>query len=87
MEVSGIISAIVVGLIIGALARLAVPGRQPMGLLATLLLGLVGAFIGAAIGYAITNSFIVVLILQVAIAAVGVYLYAGSSRRHHTAVR
>ena len=86
MEVSGIISAIVVGLIIGALARLAVPGRQRMGILATLLLGLVGAFIGAAIGYAITNSFVVVLILQVAVAAVGVYLYAGS-RSRHSAVR
>ena len=86
MEVSGIISAIVVGLIIGALARLAVPGRQRMGILATLLLGLVGAFVGAAIGYAITNSFIVVLILQVAVAAVGVYLYAGS-RSGHSAVR
>lgn len=86
MEVSGIISAIVVGLIIGALARLAVPGRQRMGILATLLLGLVGAFIGAAIGYAITNSFVVVLILQVAVAVVGVYLYAGS-RSRHSAVR
>jgi uncharacterized membrane protein YeaQ/YmgE (transglycosylase-associated protein family) len=86
VEVSGIISAIVVGLIIGALARLAVPGRQRMGILATLLLGLVGAFVGAAIGYAITNSFIVVLILQVAVAAVGVYLYAGS-RSRHSAVR
>jgi uncharacterized membrane protein YeaQ/YmgE (transglycosylase-associated protein family) len=86
VEVSGIISAIVVGLIIGALARLAVPGRQRMGILATLLLGLVGAFIGAAIGYAITNSFVVVLILQVAVAAVGVYLYAGS-RSRHSAVR
>jgi uncharacterized membrane protein YeaQ/YmgE (transglycosylase-associated protein family) len=82
VEVSGIISAIVVGLIIGALARLAVPGRQRMGILATLLLGLVGAFVGAAIGYAITNSFIIVLILQVAVAAVGVYLYAGSRSRH-----
>jgi uncharacterized membrane protein YeaQ/YmgE (transglycosylase-associated protein family) len=86
VEVSGIISAIVVGLIIGALARLAVPGRQRMGILATLLLGLVGAFVGAAIGYAITNSFIIVLILQVAVAAVGVYLYAGS-RSRHSAVR
>jgi uncharacterized membrane protein YeaQ/YmgE (transglycosylase-associated protein family) len=86
VEVSGIISAIVVGLIIGALARLAIPGRQRMGILATLLLGLVGAFVGAAIGYAITNSFIIVLVLQVAIAAAGVYLYAGSSRRH-SAVR
>jgi uncharacterized membrane protein YeaQ/YmgE (transglycosylase-associated protein family) len=86
VEVSGIISAIVVGLIVGALARLSIPGRQPIGFLATLLLGLVGAFIGAAIGYAITDSFIIVLILQVAIAAVGVYLYTGAKSRH-SAVR
>jgi uncharacterized membrane protein YeaQ/YmgE (transglycosylase-associated protein family) len=83
VDVSGIISAIVVGLIIGALARLAVPGRQAMGLVATLLLGLVGAFVGGFIGHAISSAFLIVLILQVAVAAVAVYLYAGSSRRSH----
>ncbi len=41
----------VVGLIVGALARLLVPGRDPMGLLATAVLGIVGSFVGGFLGY------------------------------------
>src|SRR5262245_8329292 len=37
------------GLIIGAVARLLMPGKQPMGLIATILLGIVGALIGGFI--------------------------------------
>jgi uncharacterized membrane protein YeaQ/YmgE (transglycosylase-associated protein family) len=36
----------VFGLVVGAIARLLVPGRQPMGLLGTSLLGVAGSFIG-----------------------------------------
>lgn len=46
----GIISWIVVGLIAGVLARALVPGRDPMGVLGTLVLGLVGSVIGGLIG-------------------------------------
>ncbi|RBY93698.1 hypothetical protein DQ237_16840 [Blastococcus sp. TF02-8] len=42
---------IVVGLIIGALARLLKPGRQKLSVVATLLLGVVGAVIGGLIGH------------------------------------
>ncbi|MGE0789358.1 MAG: GlsB/YeaQ/YmgE family stress response membrane protein [Sandaracinaceae bacterium] len=41
-----ILTWIVFGLIVGALARLLVPGRQSMGLLATMALGVGGSFIG-----------------------------------------
>lgn len=41
-----IIGLILVGLIAGALARLLVPGRDPMGIGATILLGIVGSFVG-----------------------------------------
>lgn len=41
-----IISLIIIGLIAGALARLLVPGRDPMGIGATILLGIVGSFVG-----------------------------------------
>jgi uncharacterized membrane protein YeaQ/YmgE (transglycosylase-associated protein family) len=41
-----IIVLIVVGLIAGAVARLLVPGRDRMGLLGTILLGIVGSFVG-----------------------------------------
>ena len=43
------IGFIVAGLIIGALARLFTPGKQRLGLLATLLLGLAGSVIGGTI--------------------------------------
>ena len=41
-----ILGLIIVGLIAGALARLLVPGRDPMGIGATILLGIVGSFVG-----------------------------------------
>ncbi|WP_007026743.1 GlsB/YeaQ/YmgE family stress response membrane protein [Saccharomonospora iraqiensis] len=43
------IGFIVAGLIIGALARLLKPGKQDLGILATLLLGLVGSVIGGTV--------------------------------------
>ena len=45
-----IIGMIIVALIAGFLARAIVPGRDPMGLGGTLLLGVVGSFIGGFLG-------------------------------------
>lgn len=45
-----IIGWLVIGLIVGALARLLLPGRDPMGCLATSLLGVAGSFVGGFIG-------------------------------------
>ena len=42
----GIIAWIVVGLIAGALAKLIMPGDDPGGMIVTILLGIVGAFVG-----------------------------------------
>jgi uncharacterized membrane protein YeaQ/YmgE (transglycosylase-associated protein family) len=42
---------LVIGIIAGFLARLLVPGRDPMGFWATVLLGVVGSFIGGFLGY------------------------------------
>jgi uncharacterized membrane protein YeaQ/YmgE (transglycosylase-associated protein family) len=44
-----IIVLIIVGLIAGAIARLLVPGRDSMGLIGTILLGVVGSFLGGFI--------------------------------------
>ncbi len=44
--VTFVVVLIAVGLIAGAIARLLVPGRDPMGILATIALGVVGSFIG-----------------------------------------
>jgi uncharacterized membrane protein YeaQ/YmgE (transglycosylase-associated protein family) len=46
-----IIVLLIVGLLAGALARLLVPGPDPMGLLGTWLLGVLGSFAGGFLGY------------------------------------
>jgi uncharacterized membrane protein YeaQ/YmgE (transglycosylase-associated protein family) len=48
--IGDIIGWLIVGLIIGALARLIMPGRDPMGCLMTALLGIAGSVIGGLIG-------------------------------------
>lgn len=45
----GIITFLIVGLIAGALARFIVPGDDPMGVLGTILLGVVGSFVGGSL--------------------------------------
>jgi uncharacterized membrane protein YeaQ/YmgE (transglycosylase-associated protein family) len=84
VEIEGIISAIIVGLVVGALGRLVVPGRQPIGCLLTIVLGLVGAFVGGYIGASFTQSAVVIFVLQVGVAAVLVMIAAGGlrGRRH-----
>jgi uncharacterized membrane protein YeaQ/YmgE (transglycosylase-associated protein family) len=44
------------GLIIGGFARLALPGKDPLTLLQTMLVGLAGSFIGGVIVYVITGG-------------------------------
>jgi uncharacterized membrane protein YeaQ/YmgE (transglycosylase-associated protein family) len=49
MEISGVISAIVIGTVIGVLGRLVIPGRQRIGVLWTIAIGIIAAFIGTGI--------------------------------------
>jgi uncharacterized membrane protein YeaQ/YmgE (transglycosylase-associated protein family) len=53
VTVTGIITAIVFGLIIGALARLIVPGKQNFPIWLTILVGIVGALIGTFVARAL----------------------------------
>ncbi len=46
----GVLTWIIFGLIVGAIAKMIMPGNQNMGWLVTIILGIVGAFIGGAIG-------------------------------------
>lgn len=46
-----IIVLLIVGLIAGAIARLVVPGRDPIGILGTILVGVIGSFVGGFLGY------------------------------------
>lgn len=47
-----ILWTLIVGLIVGALAKLIMPGRDPGGILVTMLLGIGGAFVARLIGHA-----------------------------------
>jgi uncharacterized membrane protein YeaQ/YmgE (transglycosylase-associated protein family) len=49
----GVLGWIVFGLIVGAIAKLLMPGRDPGGWIVTMLLGIAGALIGGSIGRAL----------------------------------
>ena len=87
----GIISWIVFGLLAGAIARLVVPGSRRIGCLATLAVGVAGAFIGGVIGnvilgHAIRFGFHLVPFLLAVVGAVVLLLLldALSGRRRGT---
>jgi uncharacterized membrane protein YeaQ/YmgE (transglycosylase-associated protein family) len=86
MEITGVISAIVVGLVIGLLARLVLPGRQRIGLLWTIAVGIVAALIGSAIAEALDVGDTdgvdwIELLIQIALAAAGVSAVARAKVR------
>jgi uncharacterized membrane protein YeaQ/YmgE (transglycosylase-associated protein family) len=87
-----IIGAIVVGAIIGALARLAMPGRQSIGVLMTVGLGIIGALLGSWIthqfGYSNSNGGFEVIpfLVGVVVAAVLIGIYVAMTGRRDTTV-
>jgi len=95
VTVTSIIVAIIVGAIIGALGRLVVPGRQPIPIWLTIVVGIVAAFVGTFIARALglptaTNGIDwLELIVQVVVAAIFVVIAAnlwtrrGRSARSH----
>ncbi len=72
----GIIAFLIMGLIAGFIARAIVPGKDPMGLIGTLVLGIIGALIGGfifggpdnAVGYigAVVGAVVVLLVYKLA---------------------
>lgn len=86
MEITGFFTAIIIGLIIGALGRLVVPGRQRIPILLTMLIGIVAAILGTLVagvlGVDDTRGIDwIELFIQIAFAAVGVSLLAGTYAR------
>lgn len=49
----GILGWIVFGLVVGAIAKLLMPGRDPGGIIVTMVLGIVGALLGGFVGRAL----------------------------------
>ncbi len=75
-----IISLIITGLIIGALGRLVIPGRNPMSIWLTIGIGILGALVGGLIAGALSLGWVLTVILEVAIAALLVWLLSGRYR-------
>lgn len=53
LEGSTIVGILLLGLVVGALARLALPGPQPIGCLGTIAVGVAGAVVGGLLGQAL----------------------------------
>jgi uncharacterized membrane protein YeaQ/YmgE (transglycosylase-associated protein family) len=74
----GIIGFLIAGLIIGALARLVKPGKQNLGLLMTMLLGMGGAVIGGIVASALgTGSITELNVLGFIVAVIAAVLLIG----------
>ena len=87
MTITGVFSAIIIGLIVGVLARAILPGRQNIPIWLTIVVGIVAAFLGTALARAIgiptQTSGIdwMELIVQLVVACVGVGLVSGAYGR------
>ncbi|GAA0284230.1 GlsB/YeaQ/YmgE family stress response membrane protein [Cryptosporangium japonicum] len=83
MTITGIIMALIIGAIVGALGRLVVPGKQNLPIWLTIVVGIIAAFLGTALARAIGIPTATSgidwreLAVQVLLAAVGVALVAG----------
>jgi uncharacterized membrane protein YeaQ/YmgE (transglycosylase-associated protein family) len=92
MTVTGIISAILIGIVIGALGRLVVPGKQHIPIWLTILVGIGAAFLGTglarAMGIPTATEGIdwLELLVQVIVAAVGVAIVAAVFGRRRTGI-
>ena len=62
------------GLIVGGLARLALPGPDPMGVGQTIVIGLAGSFLGGLLMYLIAGTHGAGIVVSVAVATAIVYL-------------
>ena len=84
----GVIGWIIFGIIVGAVAKLLMPGRDPGGFIVTMLLGiagaLVGGFLGRALGWYGPNDSAGFLMSLVG-AVVLLFIYRLATRRQHTA--
>ena len=89
MSTAGVFTAILAGIVIGALGRLIIPGRQAIGWILTFALGLVGAVLGGFLAEGMdVDVWWQVLIFQVVVAAILValvsFLIRGSVTKRKT---
>ncbi|BBY77665.1 transglycosylase [Mycolicibacterium parafortuitum] len=90
MTITGIITAILVGIVVGVLARLVLPGKQKIGVLLTVLVGIVAALVGTALARAMGLAAVAgdfnfgEFIVQVVVAVAGVALVTALMGRRRT---
>jgi uncharacterized membrane protein YeaQ/YmgE (transglycosylase-associated protein family) len=80
MTIASILGAIVIGAVIGALGRLVLPGKQDIGIILTIVVGIVAALIGTFIVGSLQNTKgldWVEILVQVVLAAIGIAIVAG----------
>ena len=94
MTLLTIITWLIIGLVIGAVAHLLVPGRQRIGIIMTVLIGIVGALVGGVItaailgaGHAIVTFIVSLIVAALLISAVSHprsrrYIYGSRRRRY-----
>jgi uncharacterized membrane protein YeaQ/YmgE (transglycosylase-associated protein family) len=84
MALWAVLSTIVVGLFMGALGRLIVPGYQRIGLLATLAAGLCGSILGGFLGQHVLGvGRLATILIEIGVAAAVVAAMAASQSRRH----
>lgn len=91
MTVTGLFSALLVGLVIGALARLVLPGKQAIGIIVTIVVGIVAALLGTwlsnAVGVGDAQGYDVFeFLFQLGLAVLGVGATAAIMRQSKTKV-
>jgi uncharacterized membrane protein YeaQ/YmgE (transglycosylase-associated protein family) len=89
MPVTGFVSAILVGIVVGVLGRLLIPGKQPIGIVLTFLVGIGAAFLGSFVASRTGFEYVVgidwfELLLQVVVAGVAVLILSWVFRRQIT---
>lgn len=81
MALWALVSTVIVGLVIGALGRLIVPGSQAIGFVATVGAGLCGSIVGGFVGQHVLHvHWLGTILLEIGIAAVLAALMAGRAR-------
>ncbi|GAA3195503.1 hypothetical protein [Actinocorallia longicatena] len=81
MTLATVVWFILIGAVIGVLARLIVPGRNPIGVIMTVLVGIAGALLGGFIADAMGSGRAVAFVFALIIAAVGVAVLTGVQPR------
>ena len=76
MDLTGILVTCIIGLVVGAIAKLLMPGKDPGGCIITMLLGLAGAWLGTFIGRMIfSDNYVAGWIMSVVAAMILLLLY------------